>query len=170
MPIIKNVLSYPDRRVVEQACLAVVRISESYRHFPEKLETLLSTDLLAAVRSLLNPDNAIIGPGTYTQILKMLSTASKASPQVAITLVELNIANTLYHLLTGSAAPEFQDDVSFALQKAADETAMLVMQNLVQRPKDQVQETLALVCELLPPLPKGSFVLSPRKLTTNHAL
>lgn len=34
---------------------------------------------------------------------------------------------------------------------------MLVMQNLVQRPKEQVQETLNLVVELLPALPKDGI-------------
>lgn len=156
MAIFTNVLSYPDQRVVEQACLAVVRITESYRHFPDKLEALLSADLLKAVRALLNPDSTTVGPRTYTQILKMLSTAAKASPEVSVALVELNIADTLYHLLMGVAAPEWTSaEGSQVLVRPDDD--MLVMQNLVQRPKEQIQETLGLVCELLPPLPKGAF-------------
>ena len=159
MPIIKNVLGYPDQRVVEQSCLAVVKIVDSYRHYPDKLEALLSTELLASIRSLLNPDSTTVGTGTYTQILKMLSTASKASPQVAIALLELNIGTTLYHLLTGVSAPEFVDSdgiqVVAKFGKLGEEGDMLLMQNLAQRPKEQIQETLALVCELLPPLPKG---------------
>ena len=61
MPIFKNVLQYSDQRVVEQACLATVRIVESYRHYPDRLEQLLSADLLVAVRALLNPDSATVG-------------------------------------------------------------------------------------------------------------
>jgi E3 ubiquitin-protein ligase TRIP12 len=159
MPIIKNVLGYPDQKVVEQACLAVVRIVESYRHYPDKLEALLTADLLSAIRALLNPDSTTVGAGTYTQILKMLATASKASPQVGMALMELNIANTLYHLLTGVAAPEFNSEFGVQVVKrvGAELDDMLVMQNLVQRPKDQIQETLGLVCELLPPLPRGKL-------------
>lgn len=155
MPIFTNVLSYPDQRVVEQACLAVVRITESYRHYPDKLEEILSADLLKAVRALLNPDSTTVGPRTYTQILKMLSTAAKASPEVSVALVELNIADTLYHLLMGVAAPEWTSDEGPLVLVRPDDD-MLVMQNLVQRPKEQIQETLGLVCELLPPLPKGA--------------
>lgn len=173
MPIFKNVLGYPDQKVVEQGCLAVVRIVESYRHDPAKLEQLLTADLLSAVRALLNPDSTTVGAGTYTQILKMLATAAKASPEVGIALVELNIANTLYHLLTGVAAPEFTSEQGDqVLVRVGEQDDMLVMQNLVQRPKDQIQETLGLVCQLLPPLPKGeppffshSFFFASARLT-----
>lgn len=156
-PIFKNVLGYPDQRVVEQACLAITRIVESYRHYPDKLEAILTPDLLAAVRALLNPDSSTVGPGTYTQVLKMLAIAAKASPQVSIALLELNIGNTLYHLLTGVAAPEWEGEEGLqGLKRKEGGDDLLVMQNLVQRPKDQIQETLNLACELLPALPKGS--------------
>ena len=34
---------------------------------------------------------------------------------------------------------------------------MTVMQNLAHRPKDQVEEALSLIAELLPPSPKGEL-------------
>ncbi|SGZ20511.1 BQ5605_C021g09283 [Microbotryum silenes-dioicae] len=170
MPIFKQTLGYPDQRLVEQSCLAVVRIVESYRYYPEKLEDLLSADLLSAVRVLLNPDCTTVGAGTYTQTLKMLATAAKASPGVAATLVDLDLGQTIYHLLTGVAAPEFTNDEGVqVLSKAkAAEDDMLVMQNLVQRPKEQIQETLNLVCELLPPLPKDG-IFDPKAYTQKNS-
>jgi E3 ubiquitin-protein ligase TRIP12 len=155
LPILRNVLSYPDQRVVEQACLAVTRIAESYRHYPEKLESLLTPDVLSAVVALLVPGSGggTISPTTYAQLLKALSLAVKASPEVAIALVEMNIASTLYQVLTGVSAPS--DAELDSLSKVREEDDMLVLQNLVHRPKDQVQETLVLVTELLPSLPKG---------------
>ncbi|SCV74863.1 BQ2448_7892 [Microbotryum intermedium] len=166
MPIFKQTLGYPDQRLVEQSCLAVVRIVESYRYYPEKLEELLSADLLSAVRVLLNPDCTTVGAGTYTQTLKMLATAAKASPGVAATLIYLNIGQTIYHLLTGVAAPDFPNDEGVQILSKAKmgEDDMLVMQNLVQRPKEQIQETLTLVCELLPPLPKDG-IFDPKAYT-----
>ncbi|KAM0786305.1 hypothetical protein ACM66B_001783 [Microbotryomycetes sp. NB124-2] len=155
MPIFRNVLGYPDQRVVEQACLAIVRIVDSYRHYPDKLDALMSSELLTSVKVLLNPDSTTVGAGTYSQMVKMLSTASRASPTVAISLVELNVASTLYHLLTGVAAPDFKSDEGLQVLSKGEtwEDDMLVVQNLVQRPKEQVQETLNLICEILPPLP-----------------
>ncbi|BGP25982.1 E3 ubiquitin-protein ligase TRIP12 [Rhodotorula toruloides] len=159
MPIFKNILGYPDQRVVEQGCLAIVRIVDSYRHYPDKLEQLLSNDLLVAVKALLNPDSTTVGASTYAQMLKMLTTATKASPAVAISLVELEIANTLYHLLTGVAPPEWKTDEGKQVldRETTAEDDMLVMQNLVQRPKEQVAEVLNLVTELLPSLPKDGI-------------
>ncbi|KPV74163.1 uncharacterized protein RHOBADRAFT_54018 [Rhodotorula graminis WP1] len=157
MPIFKNVLGYSDQRVVEQGCLAVVRIVDSYRHYPDKLEQLLTADLLKAVRALLNPDSTTVGVSTYTQSLKMLTTAARASPAVAISLVELDIAHTLYHLLTGVAPPEWTSDDAGRQVLSRETTAkddMLVMQNLVQRPKEQIAEALSCAAELLPALPK----------------
>lgn len=155
IPIFKNILGYPDQRVVEQACLAIVRIVDSYRYYPDKLEQLLSKDLIVAIKAIINPDSTTVSASTYTQCLKMLTTAVKASPAVAINLVELDIAHTLYHLLTGVAPPEWKSDEG---KQALDsettaEDNMLVMQNLVQRP-NEVAEVLNLVTELLPPLPK----------------
>lgn len=158
MPTFRNVLSYPDQRVVEQGCLAVVRIVDSYRHYPSKLESLVDSQLLSSVKSLLNPDATTLGQRTYTQLLKMLSTASRASPVVSITIIELGFGDTIYHILTGVPPPELGADGQPMQMndKAVDEDDALVMQNLVQRPRDQIQETLNLVSELLPPLPKST--------------
>lgn len=155
IPIFKNILGYPDQRVVEQACLATVRIVDSYRYHPDKLEQLMSKDLIVAIKGIINPDSTTVSASTYTQCLKMLTTAVKASPAVAINLVELDIANTLYHLLTGVAPPEWKSNEGQQVldSDTAAEDNMLVMQNLVQRP-NEVAEVLNLVTELLPPLPK----------------
>ncbi|GAA5981258.1 hypothetical protein JCM11641_005626 [Rhodosporidiobolus odoratus] len=159
MPIFKNVLGYPNQRVVEQGCLAVVRIVDSYRHYPDKLDQLLTADVLNAIQRLLNPDSTTVSPITYTQALKMLTTAAKASPAVAIELVEVGIANTLYHLLTGVSAPEWasEDGKQVLDRETTLEDDLLVMQNLAQRPKEQVTEVLTLLVELLPPLPKDGI-------------
>lgn len=112
IPIFRNVLGYPDQRVVEQACLAVVRIVESYKHYPDKLEELLSDEVLKAVIGLLNPDSTTLGTGTntYTQILKMLMLATKSSAKVGVELIELGIGDTLFQILNG-VSPESEENV-----------------------------------------------------------
>jgi E3 ubiquitin-protein ligase TRIP12 len=202
MPIIQNVLGYADQRLVESACKCVVRAVESYRHHGELLEQLLTGELLSAVNAILLPGSAAgvsgggggataVSTSTYTDILKMLSSAAHASPKVAVMLLEHNIVETLYLLLTGSPAPA--EDGSggrgpAALDSVPGETEgaggaasgsaeaapiavvaqasdalvvdsvavadVAVLQNLAQRPKEQVQEALSLVGELMPPLPR----------------
>lgn len=155
-PILQNVLGYADQRVVEQACLAVTRIIESYRHYPDKLEQLLTPDLIAAVLALLTPGSSLLGTSTFTSVLRALAMAARASAKVAMELIEGQISGTLYHLLAGSAPPAPGDEIA-GVQKRRDEDDMAVLQNLVHRPKDQVLEALVLVSELLPALPRDGL-------------
>lgn len=158
MPILRNVLSYPDRKLVEQACIATTGVVESYRHHPEKLEILLTPDLLTAISALLVPGsaNSTIDAATHPKILKLLSTAAKSSPEIAMSLIEEEIANTLYQLLTGVTPPLESEGIQ-GIKRHLEEDDMLVLNNLVHRSKEVVQETLALVHELLPALPKDGI-------------
>ena len=100
MPILRNVLAYPDQRVVEGACLAVTRTLDSYRHHPDKIEALATPELLSAICTLLLPEGggSTIGQATYSQLLKSFATASKASPEVSLSLVDKNIASTVFYI------------------------------------------------------------------------
>ncbi|KAJ7778066.1 hypothetical protein B0H14DRAFT_2963210 [Mycena olivaceomarginata] len=70
-----------------------------------------------------------------------------------------DIVDTLYQILTGvlppagDAAAE-QGGASGGQGLGGGLADMTVMENLAHRPKDQVEETLSLVSELMPPLPK----------------
>jgi E3 ubiquitin-protein ligase TRIP12 len=160
MPVLRNVLTYSDRKLVEQACLAITGVVDSYRHHPDKLEALLTGELLTAVAALMVPGatNAQIDASTHPKILKLLSTAAKSSPEIAMNLIEMNIANTIYQLLTGVSQPSEEEGIA-GIRKHLQEDDMLVLNNLVHRSKDVVQETLNLVHELMPALPKGKFVV-----------
>lgn len=160
MPVLRNVLTYSDRKLVEQACLAITGVVDSYRHHPDKLEALLTGELLTAVAALMVPGatNAQVDASTHPKILKLLSTAAKSSPEIAMNLIEMNIANTIYQLLTGVSQPSEEEGIA-GIKKHLDEDDMLVLNNLVHRSKDVVQETLNLVHELMPALPKGLLSL-----------
>ncbi|KAK0533902.1 Ubiquitin fusion degradation protein 4 [Tilletia horrida] len=195
MPIVQNVLTYADQRLVESACKCVVRIIDSYRHQPELLEQLITPELVGPLCELLlaasggsgaSTASVIIGSNIHTELLKALGTASKASPQVAVTLLDKNIVETLYQLLTGSASPRDITASNAASSGAAAAPAvsiedvpndnattaavaivpdgsnvavadMAVLQNLAQRPKEQIQDALSLIAELLPPLPRDGI-------------
>jgi E3 ubiquitin-protein ligase TRIP12 len=158
VPTLRNVLSYPDRKLVEQACLAITGIVDSYRHHPDKLEVLLTADLLTAIAALLvsGSANSTIDSSTHPKILKLLSTAAKSSPEIAMSLIDMNIANTVYQLLTGINPPLESEGIQ-GIKRHLEQDDMLVLNNLVHRSKDVVQETLALVYELMPSLPKGEL-------------
>lgn len=151
MPILLNVLSSNDQRVVEQASLCVCGIVESFKHQSSKLEELISVDLLRTVLRLLLPGTTnLIGSGIHTQFLRVLAFAARASPRLSAELFKLNVVETLYQILTGVSPPSGLDDVASKLD------SVVVMQALIHRPREQIVETLNVVCELLPGLPKNA--------------
>ncbi|KAF8449163.1 hypothetical protein L210DRAFT_3609574 [Boletus edulis BED1] len=156
-PIIRNCLGYSDQRLVEFACLCVIRIIDSYhRASTENLENILDETAIRAINLLLMPSGGspLIPANTYTLLLKALATAARASPRITIALLQADIVDTLYQILTGilpsASAEMFGGDQGLG----GDVTHVTVMKNLAHRSKDQVEEALSLISELMPPLPK----------------
>lgn len=159
MPILLNVLSSSDPKVVEQGCMCVSRIVESFRHRPEKLEELIETAMLKAVLRLLLPGTTnLIGPHIHTQFLRVLAIVSRASPRLSVELLKMDVVDTLYQILTGISPPENLENTAVKMDN------VLVMQALIHRPREQVFETLNVICELLPGVPGREDTLKDPKL------
>lgn len=164
MGILLNVLSSNDQKVVEQGSLCVSRIVESFRHHPSKLEELVSTDLLRAILRLLLPGTTnLIGPNIHTQFLRVLAFTAKASASLSAELFKMNVVETLYQILTGVSPPGPNDDIASKLD------SVVVMQALIHRPREQVIETLNVICELLPGLPRESDATFDESMDTDPA-
>ncbi|KAH9924830.1 hypothetical protein B0H21DRAFT_781413 [Amylocystis lapponica] len=161
-PIIRNCLGYSDQRLVEYACLCVIRVVDAYyRASPENLEALVDIDLIRAVNLLLLPSGGspLIVASTFTLLLRALATSARASPKITLVLLEAGIVDTLYQILTGVLPPTSnggneQGDAAGGQGLGGGLADMTVMENLAHRPKDQVEEALSLISELMPPLPK----------------
>ncbi|KAB8235033.1 HECT-type E3 ubiquitin transferase UFD4 [Aspergillus alliaceus] len=148
MPTLLNVLSSNDPKVMEQGCLCVSRIVESFKHKPGKLEELIEPAMLKAVLRLLLPGTTnLIGAHIHTQFLRVLAIVSKASPRLSVDLLKMNVVDTLYQILTGVSPPGNLEDTTVRMD------SVLVMQALIHRPKEQVIETLNVICEILPGVP-----------------
>lgn len=149
MPILLNVLGSNDPRVVEKASLCVSRIVESFRDRFSKLEELVSVNLLKAILRLLLPGSTnLISPHIHTQFLRVLAFAARASPRLSTELFKMNVVETLYQILTGVSPPSGTENIASKLD------SVLIMQALIHRPRDQIIETLNVVCELLPSTPQ----------------
>lgn len=145
MPILLNVLSSHDQKVVEQGCLCVTRVVDSYKREYEKLEELVQPDLLKAILRLLLPGTTnLIGANIHTEFLKVLATVSRASPKLSVELFKMDVVDTLYQILTGVSPPNDTEDAAAKIE------SVVVMQALIHRPREQVFETLNVICELLP--------------------
>ena len=145
MPIMLGVLSSNDQKVVEQGSICVSRVVESFKYQQDKLEELVSIDLLKAIRRLLQPGTTnLIGPNIHTQFLRVLSITARASPSLSAELFKMDIVDTLYQILTGVSPPSGLDDVASQID------SVFIMQALIHRPREQISETLNVICELLP--------------------
>ena len=151
MPTLLNVLNSSDQRVVEQASLCVSGIVDCFGYQPAKLEELVSVDLLRAVLRLLVPGTTnLIGSSIHTQFLRVLALTARASPRLSAELFKLNVVETLYQMLTGVSPPSGTEDVASKLD------SVVIMQALIHRPREQIMETLNVICELLPNLPRNA--------------
>lgn len=143
MPILLIVLSSSDQKVVEQGSLCVTRVIESFRYHTNKIEELVSADLLKAMLRLLLPGTTnLIGPNIHTKFLQALGFTATASPRLSAELFKLNVVETLYQILTGVSPPSSTDGTKI--------DSVVIVQALIHRPREQVIETLNVICELLP--------------------
>jgi E3 ubiquitin-protein ligase TRIP12 len=144
MPTLLNVLSSSDQKVVEQACLCVCRIVESFKYKPEKLEDLIEPAMLKTILRLLLPGTTnLIGPHIHTQFLRVLGIVAQASPRLSVELLRMDVVDTLYQILTGVSAPR-------EVEAGVKIDNVVIMQALIHRPREQVFESLSVICELLP--------------------
>ncbi|CAK4033971.1 related to ubiquitin- ligase Ufd4 [Lecanosticta acicola] len=152
MPILLNTLASSDQRVVEQASLCVARIVDSFKFHESKLEELVSPELLKAILRLLLPGTTnMIGPNIHTQFLRVLSITSRASPSLSVELLKMNVVDTLYQILTGVSPPAGSDGAALQIDKN------VIMQSIIRTPREQIFETLNVVCELLPTVSQDSL-------------
>ncbi|KAF7892018.1 hypothetical protein EAF00_008320 [Botryotinia globosa] len=150
MPNLLSVFNSNDQKVVEQGSLCVTRIVESFRYHPSKLEELVSPDLLRVILRLLLPGSTnLIGANIHTQFLRVLAFTAKASPKLSAELFKMNVVETLYQILTGVSPPSATEDVASKID------SVVIMQALIHRPREQVIETLNVICELLPGIPRS---------------
>ncbi|KAG4303762.1 hypothetical protein PORY_002831 [Pneumocystis oryctolagi] len=153
MSMLQNIIKNNDRKVLEQACLCVTRIVESFRHYPDKLEKLLSSDILQIIMSVLsNTSTNAISLCTYTQFLRVLGIAAKSSPNLSAAILKLKVVETIYYILIG----KFPKDDADSLEGNTVNTLYI----LIHRPREHIYEILNLMCELLPSLPRDDEMFS----------
>lgn len=162
MPILQNVLGCSDQKVLEQGCYCVSRIVTSFSK-AEQLEQLITKEMLKAILNLLLPGTTnLVGPKIHTEFLRVLSHSAKHSPSLAVDMLKMNIVDTLYQILTGVSPPSDQELAT------TRNDSVVIMQALIHRPREHVYETLNVICELLPDLPRGmDFCLNPLGVSTD---
>jgi E3 ubiquitin-protein ligase TRIP12 len=140
-PILRNVLSYSDQRVCEQAVLAITRVTDSYRHHPDKLQQLLTPEVLSSLTALLSPVGGTkISDNIFSAILKSFTNIGRSSPEVATNLLDAGLADTVYGILIGQTPPEIPDEHDLALELTSNSS--VITQALMRKDRKSVSLSL----------------------------
>ncbi|KAG8229177.1 hypothetical protein J437_LFUL009894 [Ladona fulva] len=135
LPLLANRLTQQDKKSVESVCLAFSRLVDSFQNDSSKLQEIASPELLTNLQQLLVVSPPVISTGTFITVLRMLSVMCANCPELALTLLRQNIAETLCYLLTGTG------------DAATDEV------ELIPRSPQELYEITCLIGELMPRLP-----------------
>lgn len=153
LPQMARLLTQQDKKCVEYVCMAFYRLVESFQHEPSKLQEIATKDLLKNCQQLLVVTPSILNSGTFTNVIRMLSIMCANCPDLAITLLKIDIDATLLYLLTGSADPKRTTSGSGGGGGGNDV-------ELVERNPQELYEITCLIGELMPRLPtEGIFAV-----------
>ncbi|KAI7870841.1 hypothetical protein BDF14DRAFT_1770296 [Spinellus fusiger] len=151
VPNFTGYINYPDRTIVELACLCWVRLAESYRNHKELLEKAIQPPLLHAMMQLLpvsgNPN--AVRSSTFTDLLRFFRSVAKSSPTLACELLKIDIIGIFYQILTNTAESPTLDSAPVHTQ-------------LDSKWRDSAPTITKIVADLLPHLPKGNMFSSKR--------
>lgn len=148
LPLMSRLLTQHDKKCVEYVCTAFYRLVESFQHEPSKLQEIAKKDLLKNCQQLLVVTPSILNSGTFTNVIRMLSIMCANCPDLAITLLKIDIDATLLYLLTGSS------DTMAARQASGQSTTDI---ELVERNPQELYEITCLIGELMPRLPNDGI-------------
>lgn len=132
LPLLANRLTQQDKKSVESVCLVFSRLVDSLQNEPARLLEIASTELLTNLQQLLVVSPPVISTGIFITVLRMLSVMCANCPELALTLLRQNIAETLLYLLTGSAEATHEEV------------------ELVSRSPQELYEITCLIGELMP--------------------
>eukprot|EP01102_Stenamoeba_stenopodia_P007284 TRINITY_DN2037_c0_g1_i2.p1 TRINITY_DN2037_c0_g1~~TRINITY_DN2037_c0_g1_i2.p1 ORF type:complete len:1571 (-),score=283.93 TRINITY_DN2037_c0_g1_i2:330-5042(-) len=128
IPLLTNLLSDPDQKAVESTCLCFARLADSFQDNESNLQILASQGLVSNVLRLIASNPPVISSATYLLLLRLLSTLAHGSAALSLSMLQEGVSTVLQSILSG--------DGSFS-----------------SRSSEQTTEVLALINELLPPLP-----------------
>ncbi|XP_003424889.1 E3 ubiquitin-protein ligase TRIP12 isoform X4 [Nasonia vitripennis] len=135
LPLLTSRLTNQDKKSVECVCQAFSRLIDSFQHDEVMLYKIVNAELLQNLQQLLMITPPVNSIGNFITVLRMLSVISNRCSDLAILLLQQNIAFTLSYLLTGSLDVKMEDV------------------ELVPRSPQELFEITCLIEELMPPLP-----------------
>ena len=126
-----NRLRSDEKKTLEYICSIFSRLVENFHRDPQILREIASTQLLKTLQTMLVVQPTLLNSLTFVSIIHMLYIFSAFCPLLAVTLLKMNISETIICLLTGSSHSN----------------------ELISRTPQELYEIVSLIGEMLPRLP-----------------
>eukprot|EP00124_Ichthyophonus_hoferi_P005164 Ihof_evm2s686 gene=Ihof_evmTU2s686 len=155
IPTLHNLLTYPDSKIVERACLSLLRLIDNLQGHPDKLAQLAAGNLIPNLIKVLINYDSVPSPGTFTMIVHMMATLCKGNPALVAVLYD----NDVIGLLRGFLGGEEEGQRNVTMNDRSDTTSTGTP---IPKPDtEKLFELLSLAVELLPPLPTNGVFATP---------
>ncbi|VDL63347.1 unnamed protein product [Hymenolepis diminuta] len=157
-------------RCLERVCLCFARLVHAFKSEPEKLRHIASFGLCEHLRHLLAASPPIVS--NMRDIANMLATLCTYCPDLAVDILKMGYADTVYSLLTDQKPPElsFQSPTAkcSSAAKGPRSTTLRnsIARTLESRGVDNVSAIINLIRAILPPVRESGLLLN---LPTNPA-
>ena len=164
VPILGGLMNYSDHRVADGAVKTLARIVDWVSRDSNKLEKIVGDGNFArtAITLALSTTTSSGKAGLFCGLIKMLTGISKGSTSLKFKIAtEWGGIDLIHNVLTGSSGDdkEFQNHLNDSILKVIEKRSL-----------DEINDILALLVEMLPPLPKDgswSFGISPPNKNDN---
>ncbi|CAF3596770.1 unnamed protein product [Rotaria sp. Silwood1] len=162
---LSNRLRSDDKKTVEHVCTIFSRLVENFHRDSLILREIASIQLLKTMQTMLVIQPTLLNSITFVSIIHMLFIFSAYCPILAVTLLKMNIAETLICLLTGTNENKsIIKTIPITYKSAALSTNEIISMNitsiqqtnnieLISRTPQELYEIVSLIGEMMPRLP-----------------
>ncbi|CAF2682302.1 unnamed protein product [Rotaria sp. Silwood2] len=163
---LSNSLRSDDKKTVEHVCTIFSRLVENFHRDSFILREIASTQLLKTMQTMLVIQPSLLISITFVSIIHMLFIFSAYCPTLAVTLLKMNIADTIIYLLTGTNDNKSTIKsipityISAALSTTNESISMNISSiqetnniELIPRTPQELYEIVSLIGEMMPHLP-----------------
>ncbi|CAF1012039.1 unnamed protein product [Adineta ricciae] len=181
---LSNRLRSDDKKTIEHVCSIFARLVENFHRDPSILREIASTQLLKTMQSMLVAQPSLLNSVTFVSIIHMFYVFSAYCPILAVTLLKMNIADTILCLLTGSSdgkSTSSSKSIPITYKSAALSTNeahtlhISTVQHvnsieLISRTPQELYEIVSLIGEMMPRLPNDEPLFQVDQLFRRNTL
>ncbi|CAF1083349.1 unnamed protein product [Rotaria sordida] len=158
---LSNRLRSDDKKTIEHVCTIFSRLVENFHRDSLILREIASIQLLKTMQTMLVIQPSLLNSITFISIIHMLFIFSAYCPILAVTLLKMNIAETILCLLIGTIENKsIIKTIPITYKSAALSTNEIISTiqqinniELISRTPQELYEIVSLIGEMMPRLP-----------------